>query len=181
MSSHVNKADIAEAVKTLAVDRSSEIGWSTLHRLLWPFVVGTIARALGGAREGLDDISQDVFYRLVKSCDFNAFPNEDAFLGYLHAICTNVARDSLRKRSISQVSGNSNIDNLPSPNEHHRLSDERLRLRKIFAELDSVELRLAEFLLQGYTLKEIAHLTDQTYGGLAVRIHRLRAKLRNLG
>jgi RNA polymerase sigma factor (sigma-70 family) len=143
-------------------------------------VVGTIARTLGGPKEGVEDVSQDVFYRLIKFCDFSAFPNGQAFLGYLHAICRNVARDFARKSGGEEASS-VGLDEIPSKGEEQRLSDERLHLRKIFSALDPEELLLAEFLLKGYTLKEIAHLTEQTYGGLAVRIHRLKARLRDFG
>jgi RNA polymerase sigma factor (sigma-70 family) len=128
----------------------------------------------------VEDVAQDVFYRLVKFCDFSAFPNGDAFLGYLHAICKNVARDFSRKRPSAAQSDNTGLDEIASPGQEQRLSDEILRLRKIFSGLDRAELVLAEYLLKGHTLKEIAHLTDQTYGGLAVRVHRLRARLRDL-
>lgn len=171
--------ELEELLKRLAGDPSSESSWAALYRRLWPFVIGTVFRTLGGNRDAAEDVAQEVFLRLVKFCDFSAFPNAPAFLGYLHAITRNVARDSVRKQESHQpIEGVES--HLSSGHEQAKL-DAHLMLRKIFAELDPEELALAEYLLKGYTLKEISQLMHQTYGSLAVRFHRLRARLRQVG
>jgi RNA polymerase sigma factor (sigma-70 family) len=134
-------------------------------------------RTLHGARDSAEDVSQDVFLRLVRSCDFSAFPNSRAFLGYLHAVCKNAARDLNRRKNTTQESPG-DLDRIPSPRKEQLQADARLRLEKVFSGLEPDDLLLAEYLLEGYTLNEIAALTNGKYGALAVRIHRLRARLR---
>jgi RNA polymerase sigma factor (sigma-70 family) len=177
LSSRVKEAELDHAIKLLAENRTSVSGWTALYRLTWPFVVGTIFRSLHRSRDNVEDVSQDVFYRLVKSCDFSAFPNSRAFLGYLHAVCKNAARDLNRKRSTTPES-HGDVDQVASSGQEQLQAEARLRLERIFSDLERDDLLLVEYLLEGYTLDEIATLTNGKYGALAVRIHRLKARLR---
>jgi RNA polymerase sigma factor (sigma-70 family) len=178
LSYKLNKMALEESIDFLSKDRSSETAWGALYRLLWPFVVGTVFKTLGGPPEGVEDVSQEVFYRLVRFCDFKAFPNADAFLGYLHAICQNAARDFYRKQPPkSEVR---DFNHIASVGPDQSELDVHLTFGKMFSELDPDDLALTRHLLNGHTLKEIAQMTNEKYGSLAVRIFRLRAKLRRL-
>lgn len=175
------KDQIARLIKSLAEGRDSEQSWASLYKLLWPFVVATIYRTFGGERSGVEDVAQEVFYKLVKFCNFSAFNSPEAFLGFVHAVCKNVARDELRKRWSAGKSVQIDDVSISSEAWDHDYMDKNLVLEKVFSELDPEDLTLAMYLLKGYTLKEIAARTKQSYGGLAVRFHRLRAKLRGSG
>jgi RNA polymerase sigma factor (sigma-70 family) len=175
------KDKIEHLIKCLSADRTSEENWASLYRLLWPFVVATIYRTFGGDRRGVEDLAQEVFFRLVKFCDFSAFPSPEAFLGFVHAVCKNVARDELRKRGTGEKYVNIDDTSIAKEPSEHDYVDRDIVLEKVFSGLDSEDRSLASYLLQGYTLSEVAERTKQSYGGLAVRFHRLRAKLKETG
>ena len=177
MADKINSEQLQEIIAVLGKDRHSEAAWTKLYKLVWPFVVATIFRALGGQTQNIEDTAQEVFIRLIRFCDFNAFANSAAFLGYLHAICQNVSRDLLRIKPPIAVEDDF-LERLPSPRSDQSSVDSRLTLKKVFGDLSDDELDLAKHLLNGYTLKEIAKLTRQPYGTLAVRFHRLRSRLK---
>lgn len=178
MAEKVNPEKLQRVIDLLARDQRSETAWAELYRLVWPFVVATIFRAQNGRSENIEDIAQDVFIRLIRFGDFSAFATPAAFLGYLHAICQNASRDFLRKKKTLTVESDI-LERLPSHHVDQGSVDSELTLKKVFSDLSDEELELAKYLLNGYTLKEIARLTRQTYGSLAVRFHRLRTRLRS--
>jgi len=176
MADRINSVALEGILARLANDRKSEPDWAALYRTVWLFVISTILRTMGGYSPGLEDVAQDVFLRLVKFCDFSAFPSSAAFLGYLHAICRNAARDFVRinRPNAPEIA---EVD-LPAPAANQGSVDSRLTLEHAFKDMTEEEAKLANYLLEGYTLKEIADRTKETYGALAVRFHRLRLRLR---
>jgi RNA polymerase sigma factor (sigma-70 family) len=174
--SDARKKQIEDALRALSADRSSEEGWAALYRLIYPYVTATLFRALGGRTADTYDLAQEFFIKLVRFCEFGAFPSAQAFLGYIHAICLNLARDFQRRRELP--SDPDRLESVASGAAEHEQVDARLTLSKVFKELDSEDFALTEYLLKGYNLKEISQITKQTYGSLAVRMHRLKAKLK---
>jgi RNA polymerase sigma factor (sigma-70 family) len=176
------KAEVLEdTLKQLAQNRGAESAWATLYRSLWPFVIAIVYRHVGARRDRAEDVAQEVFMKLVKFCDFGAFPNAPAFLGYLNAIARNAARDSFRRLLDEEGAEDiSRAENVPTREPEQNRAEANLLLGKIFADLDLEEREMVKYLLEGYTLKEISQFMHQTYGALAVRFHRLRTRLKSI-
>jgi DNA-directed RNA polymerase specialized sigma24 family protein len=68
-----------------------------LYDLLYPRVMTTNYRRLGGLRVQAEDATQDVFFRLVKYADFSQVRTPEQFLGYLKTVCENVCAERFRE------------------------------------------------------------------------------------
>jgi RNA polymerase sigma factor (sigma-70 family) len=176
-----DESSLAEALAVLAVSRRDEKAWENLYRLCWPFVRTVVYRRLGGVEGLADDAAQEVFVRLLRSCPFAKLRSPDAFRGYLWRVSDNVARNYRRRIATSPtvalpdeegfgVSGPG--AGLPEDVELGHL------LQDLWHGLSSPERRLLRMLIDGYTVREIADKLGISYGATAIRVMRLRGKLR---
>ncbi len=177
------KQSIAEALAVLAVSRRDENAWATLYRQMWPFVRAVVYRRLGSVEGLADDAAQEVFARLLRSCPFSRLREPDAFRGYVWRISDNVAR-TYRRRLISR-------HELPLPGgEEQEVADSRqargqqaIELKELMQQawrrLSFSDRRVLRMLVQGHSTKEIAREIGVSYGAAAIRLMRLRSKLRN--
>ena len=147
---------------------------------MWPFVVSLNFRLLGGSKQAADDASQEVFLRLLQYSTFEALTDPDSFRKYLRTVCTNVSRDYLQKlaKRNEAVLDGEQLDSLrssvPGPQE--------VQIKEVYegmlGSLSPEDRQMIEWAAQGYTLGEIADATGLSYNNAAVRLHRIRAKLR---
>lgn len=169
----------------LAQSRTDEDAWRVLYRQTWPFVYAAVYRRLRGSRALAEDASQEVFIRLVRACPFERLLDPDAFRRYVWRVADNVARDQARHAahryaievSLPEVeTSGMGIQNSARIDEN---LDARDLLRHIVNKVVPADRQMLRLTLQGKTLSEIAKSEGLTYRNAAVRLHRLRQRLRN--
>lgn len=170
----------------LASSRTDEGAWRELYRQTWPFVFAVVYRRLRGSRALAEEATQEVFIRLVHACPFERLRNPEAFRRYVWRVADNFARSYARRvlgRYRTEVStseaeaGAMEIRHIGCV-EGEVVADDLLQ--RIVADLPSGERKLLQLVLEGRSLSEIAEAIGLTYGNAAVRIHRLRHRVRNL-
>lgn len=170
------------ALSRLALNRADEEGWRQLYTVTWPFVVSVTYRQLRGSRDEARDAAQEVFKRLVAYFDFCRLADAVEFRRYLRTMAVNVARDA-RSRGLPGDSrlGKSLRGRVARPNEAERPDDlavaEQVR-RKLVQALSREDRVLLALVLEGYALAEIANRMGLTTNAAAVRVHRLRGRVR---
>jgi len=178
------KSKLTECLRKLARNNGDTETWNQMYVLLWPRVVSTTYRALGGLKDRADDAAQEVFYRLLNYGDFSRARAADEFLGYLNVICDNVAADFLRELAGVTIPLDEDLEDEQqghlSPANPEQLAISEDLLRKLHGSLDGEEQQLLALVQDGYKDAEIAEHFGWSYGKAAIRVHRLRAKVRNL-
>lgn len=173
---------LSEILARLANSRRDTGAWQLLYLRMWPFVVGLNFRLLHGSVEGVEDVSQEVFVRLLQYSSFETLHEPGAFLRYLRAVCTNVCKDYLQKRRRRNESG---LDVEEAGALRSRLSNpkdvEKSDIyKRVLAQLKVKERDIIERAGCGYTIQEIADATGLSYSNVGVQIHRIRRKMRGI-
>jgi RNA polymerase sigma factor (sigma-70 family) len=181
----VTTAQLAAALNRLAVARDDQEAWQVLFLGSWGAGLTASSRTLKGQLDLAQDATQEAFHRMIKYADFTRLRDPDAFLSYFRAVCRNVARDALAHFA-PELAHNIPLEEFEVPSPRVQLPDtpeEILRAHQlkdaIFSQLDPLDRKLMNLLLEGYSLQEIATLMGLGYGNTAVRLHRLRLVLRN--
>jgi RNA polymerase sigma factor (sigma-70 family) len=171
------KQRLSAVLHILARAPDSTEAWQQLYELAWPFVFAFTYRYLRGARYLAEDASQEVFLRLIKYCNFSKVFDPQIFRAYVAVICINVCHDYLRRiKREAQWSESAPIPYpYSSPEEHAKLQD---LLNEAFEQLNETDQKLLSLSIQGYKLPEIVKALGLSYENTAVRLHRLRSKLR---
>lgn len=180
----LQKSKLSECLRRLARANDDQEAWRQIHTLLWPRVMSTTYRALGGLKDRAEDASQEVFFRLVRYADFSRERTPEEFLGYVHVVCENVASDFLRELVHRTVSIEDELEEV----EEERFTPANPEQLVITAEisdrlreaLNPEEQELLHLMSEGYKDGEIAERLGWSYGKAGVRVHRLRIKVRNL-
>jgi RNA polymerase sigma factor (sigma-70 family) len=183
MMADVKKISLSDILSRLAKSRADMDAWQLLYLQMWPLVVSWNYRLLGGSRQVAEDASQEVFLRLLKYSTFDKLQQPNAFLSYLRTVCRNVSRDclnDLRRRREAGLEQQSiqlwRSSGLP------RAEDAEITesYGRVLAELNHEDRELIELAVLGYTLHEIAEATGLKYNNAAVRIHRIRKRIRKM-
>lgn len=156
--------------------------WTELFRRLHPRVYVLAYRLSSGDASTAEDLTQEAFLRFIRYKAFSRLTSEEAAVGYLRAILRNVVRDYYRKADqIPTVS----LDDPSTATETHHL--EAAIASTLSAEdfsildgLDAEDQRLLRLVIEGWTMSEIAEKMDLRYSACAVRLHRIKKKLREL-
>ena len=168
---------LEDILSRLEKSRDNEEAWSELYINMWPWVFSHIYRYLRGAGKSAEDASQDVFLRLLRYCKFQKVQDPLAFQAYLRTICKNVARNYL-----SETYKRSEIElHLEEKNEiFFKEEEERMTaIERVLNSLDEPEKQLIRLAIDGYSMQEIAQKTEWSYSNTAIRLYRLRKKIRN--
>ncbi len=136
-----------------------------------------------------EDLLQDTFIMVFRK--IRTFRGESAFSTWLHRIAVNLALMRRRKKSASETSlqetGDPKTDH-PGHVEELAISDplltsslDRLHLQRALEQLQPFQ-KLVVVLhdIQGYKHTEIAKMLDWSIGNSKSRLHRARARLREL-
>jgi RNA polymerase sigma factor (sigma-70 family) len=178
------QAKVGECLDCLRSDKDDAQAWRTLYDLLYPRVMATSYRRLGGLRDHAEDATQDVFFRLVKYTDFSQVRTPEQFLGYLKTVCENVCAERFReltKQTVGLEEGlTEELEEKLTPANPEQLALSEDFWRKLEAELPPEEFLLLQFLAEGYKHQEIANRMEWSYPQTGVRVFRLRSKVRNL-
>lgn len=173
---------IAGALQRIAHDRQDDDAWRIVYQRFRPYVFTLAVRELRGATEPARDATQDVFLRLAKYAPFEKLTRPDAFRAYLGVVTKNVIRR--RPRETEEVHLGLLGDQEAELNEPIRTPlGEVVELRQLLLRAlndlpreDQLFLRLR---LEGYALRELAAQLGITANNAAVRLHRIRLRLRS--
>ena len=136
------------------------------------------ARMVTGSPEDAEDIVQTVFLRLLRG-DYTS-KLEGNPRGYLHQAAVNLALDVLRRRRRRTVIHD--VDTLAAPDPAgpgDRLAHQQLDAALAELEPDAVHILTLRY-VHGYTLTEIAGLLGTSQGAIALRLFRVRRRLKKL-
>ena len=144
-----------------------------------------LAYRLTGNRHDAEDLTQEVFYRVFRSLTNY---KDGTFEGWLHRITTNLFLDSVRKKSrikfdnspepFVKLSTTNELDDPVRSFEHNSLDkDIQAALLQLKPEYRAV-IALCD--MEGLSYEEIAVTLGVRPGTVRSRIHRGRAKLREL-
>lgn len=168
----------------LARDSAEQSAWQSLYQRLWPYVFAIVSHRTRGDYDLAEDLSQEVFFRLLRLRPFDRVSSAEDFRRYLRRMALNVVRDEERKalrraekhlKSLEQeLSAEYLAEHQSSELEAKELLDDARR------PLSDDEVSLLELILAGASLAGIAGELGITYSAAGVRVHRLRRKIRQV-
>jgi RNA polymerase sigma factor (sigma-70 family) len=181
MANEEAKKRLSELLPELKKKPRDQELWEKLYANTRPLVYSIAFRALRGSSELAEEVTQQVFLRVFRYCDFSEFSEVDEFLAYLSTISRNCALDVGKKEarytpSALDVLACDLLPSQPTPEQRQRARDV---LQDVRDHLDKGESRLAHLLEEGLPLTEVARAMGISYPAAAVRIHRLRERLSN--
>jgi len=174
-------AGLGEALRRLAEARDDETAWRTLYAQLWPYVVAIAFREARGRAEVAEDAAQETFLRLVRYATFRELQDAASLRAYAATVVRRVTGELLAHESRR---GESSLDATDEGTARPPAvaplgalpAEEALeRLRPV---LNEPEMALLRLLLSGNDVAAVAAALGIRYGTAAVRIHRLRAKIK---
>jgi RNA polymerase sigma factor (sigma-70 family) len=152
---------------------------------MWPFVFGIVYRRLRGVSGVAEDLSQDVFLKLFRARPFAKLQeNPSAFRAYVARMAQNVTftylRHILRTQELEKSSDfrdemKSQISEPEMPSNNIESKD---AVQGITENLRPEENELFKLVVSGLSISEISKALGITYPAAAVRLHRLRKRLK---
>jgi RNA polymerase sigma factor (sigma-70 family) len=184
MSDSTPKDTLEEVLERLRDAQVDPEIWRQAYLSLWPFVMATNFRLLGGNTQLAEEASQDVLIRLFRYGRLGSLKSANASRAYIRAVCRNVVRSYLR-RSNAEAHATESFDDSrhesfskqPSSDEEAVANDLKEYLAAGLGESDR---RLLELTVAGYGLPEISKSFGISYSAAAVRLHRLRSRVHKL-
>lgn len=175
---------LRELLTRLAVAPADEEAWSQLYRQMWPFVLGIVYRRLRGLSGVAEDLTQDTFIRLFRARPFARLRDPSSFRAYLARIAQNTTSTYVRQvLTIQNIAKSSEFRQEASPQiSESEIPNDTIEqkdiVRVLKEELRPVEKELLELVLSGLSISEIAKTLGTTYSATAVRLYRLRQRLK---
>jgi RNA polymerase sigma factor (sigma-70 family) len=144
------------------------------HRRIFNFLV-----TLTGDRDAAEDLTQNVFYRLIKYR--NSFKDDSRFQPWIYQIARNVFSDHYKaqKHFSNTIDVDKVSENIPEREEGATLEEKEQLLHKCLNRLgddDRELLILTRF--QHLKYEEVATILDTTVANIKVKVHRAIGKLR---
>ena len=146
----------------------------------YQIMVFTIVLKIVENREDAEDITQEIFVKVYKSLD--KFKEESEFSTWIYRIAYNTTISELRKRKISYVSINDNLDSVNEViNDERELDAKEIKLQY----LDEVLKKLPPdeiFLITLYYYKEqsveaISEICNLSAANVKIKLYRIRKKI----
>jgi len=169
---------LATILKSLAENSRDEDAWRSLYGLMRPYVYSVTYRMLRGSQDLAQDASQEVFYRLVKYCNFESLQQPRIFRSYLMSVSRNTARTFAMNTVRRNATEPRKVMKEPSavlPPEEADYADQIVA--SISGTLDAVNQSILRRVIEGYSLGEIAGEFGLTYSATGVRVHRVKQQL----
>jgi RNA polymerase sigma factor (sigma-70 family) len=180
------RSRLSAALSALAANRQDQKAWTELVRLTFPIALATTNRLLHGALDLSRDAAWDAFARLARYTNFSRFKrgDADAFIAYLKTVVRRTAYDVLKALAKRAPELQVDVAALEAQMESDDASPEEVRTAEelrsdIEARLSEEERRLLQLTLDGRTPAEIGALLSISPNAVSVRLHRLRAKIRD--
>jgi RNA polymerase sigma factor (sigma-70 family) len=173
-----SRVQLQDALKRLSVNRTDNDAWRTLSDQTRATAIDAAKRVLRGQAEHADDVVQEAFLRIFQYCKFADLTNIDAFLRYLKAVCRNAALDMLK--AVGQSAERNKLADSPVLEETPEdIVIAQETLNDFMNQLAVSDREMLSLSMDGYDLAEIADRLGLSYTNAAVRLHRLRERLRH--
>src|SRR4051812_33792893 len=174
---------IESSLLRLAENRADEEAWTALYVRFRPFVYTVAYRRTNGSRELTQEAVQETFLRLVKYCSFQTLNDLDDFRRYLAVVTRNVVtilrRHEPHPEKHRGLLGSTEAElGEPVLTPYGETVELRQLLQRALEDLPREERRALALSMDGYSLQEIADRLGISVDNAAVRLHRIRAKLR---
>jgi len=143
-------------------------------------MVFTIVLKIVANREDAEDITQEVFVKVFKSLE--QFKEESEFSTWLYRIAYNTTLSELRKRKLSFISINENLnaENEPVDDEEEPdLTGMKLQyLDEALKKLPPDEIFLVTlYYFKEQSIETVSRVSDLSTANVKVKLHRIRKKL----
>lgn len=168
---------LVEILERLMHNRQDEAAWEDLYRKLWPYVMASMYRGLGGNRTLAEEAAQDVMFRILRHADINTNPLR--FLAYVRSICTSVLSDQFRRLRREPLPGADPLALIPdSAPTAEEVAIRRDQIDLALSVLPDDERAVAEYLLRGLKPAEIAESMSSDVQAIYQTIERLKRSMR---
>jgi len=179
----MNDRRIESSLLCLAENRDDEEAWTALYVRFRPFVYALAYRRTNGSQDLAQEAVQETFLRLIKYCPFHKLTDLDDFRRYLAVVTRNVVTILRRHEPYPEkrrgLLGTPEAElGEPVLMPHGETLELRQLLQRALEKLPREERRMLALSLDGYSLQEIADRQGISADNAAVRLHRIRAKLR---
>ena len=157
-------------------DKFTEI-YTTYYGMMYQ-----VARAITHDDKLAEDALHETYLELIKEIDFLRTGNAKQLAYYLRMVTRNRTIDFMRKWDRRSALSYDAVDT-ESATTHEDAADvvlTKIRLERTLKSLDEMQpvYRTALILrVQGYSIKEIAHMTNSSVAAVKTRIHRARQLL----
>jgi len=143
-------------------------------------MVFTIVLKIVDNREDAEDITQEIFVKVFKSLE--QFKEESEFSTWLYRIAYNTTISELRKRKLTYISIDDNLNTVNEPianEEELDWTDVKLRhLEEALKKLLPNEIFLVTlYYFEEQSMEAISQISDLSVANVKVKLHRIRKKL----
>jgi RNA polymerase sigma-70 factor, ECF subfamily len=158
--------------------KSSQLDFEQIYREHSPMIYRA-AYAVTGNRQDADDVLQTVFLKLIKReypPDLHANPK-----AYLHRAAVNLSLDLLRRRRRYPAAVDLDEVEVSASDGGPTEAEIDVRLNEVLAELqpEAVHILVLRY-VHDYSDSEISKMLGTSRGAIALRLFRLRARIRRL-
>ncbi|MCI0561273.1 MAG: sigma-70 family RNA polymerase sigma factor [Nitrososphaera sp.] len=150
--------------------------WGEFYRKLRPPVYYTAYKLSGGNVAIAEDITQDTFLRFLDYGALSRIPDEAHATAYLRQTARRLLCDRRYGREITTSNPEEALEHESYDDEdrYHLLWD----LEQLSPELTEADRQLLAWLIEEWTIEEIAAALKISYSAAGVRLHRLKRRLR---
>ena len=143
-------------------------------------MVFTIVHKIVGNKEDAEDIMQEIFVKVYKSLD--KFKEESEFSTWLYRIAYNTTISELRKRRISFISINDNlnaVNEVINDEDEFNLNEIKLQyLDEVLKQLPPNEIFLVTlYYFREQSIEAISKISNLSVANVKVKLHRIRKKI----
>jgi RNA polymerase sigma-70 factor (ECF subfamily) len=139
-------------------------------------IIHKVCRMYRSAREDQEDLFQEITLQLWKA--FPNFRGASKVSTWMYRIALNTAMASFRKRKVILELRGNELSELPTKT-HEESSENQERMFAAIRTLNKAERAIIALYLEDYCYDEIAQLMGISKNYVAVRISRIKTKLRN--
>jgi DNA-directed RNA polymerase specialized sigma24 family protein len=174
MEISVQQQPLREILERLANQPEDQEAWRNLTVRVWPYAMAVNFGLFRGIWRLAEDATQEVLRRLIRYSQIERLYRDGTFHEYVRSLCRNYASEHqnqlLRHENVGRAgAGNSK----PSDKQ---LSDEAFK--KAVEQMRPSDRQMVEFMVEGYTVSEIA--AAQAIPDAPERLQDLRGRLHNL-
>ena len=154
--------------------------WAEMYRALRPSVYRTAYGLLRGDVEAAEDITQSAFMRFLQYADLNALESDNHLLAYLRQTARHLCWDYKRSKTATiSIEATDIKDTLSAaPDSEEEVRNLASDIEQLGKGLSVSERALLKELANETPIAEIAIKLNITYSAAAVRVYRLRERIR---